>query len=119
MENDNQKNLLGHNSDNRSITVETVDEVKRKLNDLRSLVQKTINYHTASHGDDYYFEDEISNQKDLEKYPATTPEFGHFRRPNPYEKKRFAAKAETNLNNIGTELHNLFNKMITEVKKYD
>ena len=34
MENDNQKNLLGHNSDNRSITVETVDEVKRKLNDL-------------------------------------------------------------------------------------
>ena len=97
MENDNQKNLLGHNSDNRSITVETVDEVKRKLNDLRSLVQKTINYHTASHGDDYYFEDEISNQKDLEKYPATTPEFGHFRRPNPYEKKRFAAKAESNL----------------------
>ena len=119
MENDNQKNLLGHNSDNRSITVETVDEVKSKLNDLRSLVQKTINYHTASHGDDYYFEDEISNQKDLDKYPATTPEFGHFRRPNPYEKKRFAAKAETNLNNIGTEIHNLFNKMITEVKKYD
>ena len=119
MEKEKQKNLLGHNSDNRSITEETVDEVKSKLNDLRSLVQKTINYHTASHGDDYYFEDEISNQKDLEKYPATTPEFGHFRRPNPYEKKRFAAKAESNLNNIGTELHNLFNKMITEVKKYD
>ena len=70
-----------------------------------------------SHGDDYYLKMKSATKRSR-KYPATTPEFGHFRRPNPYEKKDFAASRKQ-FNNIGTELHNLFNKLITEVKKYD
>tara|TARA_R100000805_G_C3574137_1_gene79464 strand:+ start:405 stop:767 length:363 start_codon:yes stop_codon:yes gene_type:complete len=116
---DKKHDLIGHNLETRSFTAETIQEFKSKLNELNNLVGKTINYHTASHGDDYYFEDEVSNQKDLEKYPATTPEFGHFRRPNPYEKKRFAAKAESNLNTLSLEIMNLFRKFIQEDKKHD
>ena len=52
----------------------------------------------------------------MEKYPATRPEYGHFRRPNPYEKKRFAAKAETNLNTLSMEIMKLFRKFIQEGK---
>ena len=33
-------------------------------------------YHTASHGDDYYFADELKNPKDVERYPGSPFEYG-------------------------------------------
>jgi len=125
MSTEKTKRGLGDNSinqevrDNYKTWGEITDDCIKNILKLSNKISAIQDMHKASHGHEYYFADEQSNVKDCERYPATTPEFGHFRRPNPYEKKRFAAKAESNLNNIGTELHNLFNKMITEVKKYD
>jgi len=112
MENDKLKSI-GHNS-NRSISAEAVIDVKRQLKKIQSLISNACKFHTASHGDEYYFKDEISNEKDIEKY-GTKTQYGLFRRPNPYEKKRFAADTERDLNSAHGDLAKIIYKTMSEV----
>jgi len=118
MENHKLKNdnvvSIGHNS-NRSISAEAVADVKHQLKKIQSLISNACKFHTASHGDEYYFKDEISNEKDLEKYPGTKTQYGLFRRPNPYEKKRFAADTERNLDTAAGDLAKIIYKTMSEV----
>tara|TARA_R110000851_G_scaffold278166_1_gene431253 strand:+ start:128 stop:505 length:378 start_codon:yes stop_codon:yes gene_type:complete len=94
---------IGHNS-NRSISQEAYtqlkDTIKRVLNSLDVADQK----HRASHGDDYYFADELTNPKDVERYPGSPVEYGKYRRANPYEKQSFARDTESLIGGARSEL---------------
>ena len=87
---------------------EHLKDICSKLWKLHSTINNTINTHTASHGNEFYFADEVSNEKDLEKYPGSTKiEYGRYRRPNPYEKKEFAGETTNKLNDTAVQLTKL------------
>ena len=101
---------LGHNSfniDDYKNGMEQIKNATAKLSEVWRRIRKASNYHIGSHGGDYYFADEQSNAKDCERYPATSPEFGLYRRPNPYEKKEFAGKTVDTLDNVIDDLHTI------------
>ena len=102
---------IGDNSTQEEDTFKSLADVVKDISDklwkLNSTINKTINTHTASHGNEFYFADEISNQKDLDKYPTTRTEYGRYRRPNPYEKKEFAGETTNKLNDTAGKLAKL------------
>ena len=105
-----EKKSLGHNSfniDDYKNGMEQIKNATAKLSEVWRRIRKASNYHIGSHGGDYYFADEQSNVKDCERYPATSPEFGLYRRPNPYEKKDFAGKTINTLDNVIDDLHTI------------
>jgi len=109
MENDTRG--IGDNSLQEEGTFKSLADVVKDISDrlwkLHNTINTTINTHTASHGNEFYYADEISNQKDLDKYPATRPEYGRYRRPNPYEKKEFAGETTNKLNDTAVQLTKL------------
>lgn len=119
-----QKNnviLIGHNSRgylDESATVVALKEAKELIKYLKdkiwsstSKLSQSRNDHAASHGNDAYFKDEISNRKDLEKY-ACDPEYGVYRKPNPWEKKQFATKSFKLSEEASDDLYQSLDKII-------
>ena len=100
---DNNVVSIGHNS-NRSISQEAYQQLKDKLQSVLGMLTEADKKHRASHGDDYYFADELTNPKDAERYPGSPPEFGKYRRANPYEKQSFARDTETLIGGARSEL---------------
>ena len=102
---------LGHNSfniDDYKNGMEQIKNATAKLSEVWKRIRRASNYHIGAHGGDYYFADEQSNTKDCERYPATSPEFGLYRRPNPYEKKEFAfVRTEQQINKIIKECNEI------------
>jgi len=104
------KRGVGDNSvqeDTFQSLADVVKDISSRLWKLNTTINATIDTHTASHGNEFYYADEISNQKDLEKYPSTKPEYGRSRRPNPYEKKEFAGETTNKLNDAAGKLAKL------------
>jgi len=103
------KRGIGDNSiqdDKYKNFAEHIKDISSRLWKLHSTISSTINTHTASHGDEFYFPDEINNQKDIDRY-GYKPEWGNTRRPNPYEKKEFAGETTNKLNETATQLTKL------------
>jgi len=100
---DNNVVSIGHNS-NRSISQEAYQQLKDKLQSVLGMLTEADKKHRASHGDDYYFADELTNPKDAERYPGSAPEFGKYRRANPYEKQSFARDTESLIGGARSEL---------------
>lgn len=104
MPNKNQVVVLGHNSD-RSISAETLEKIKIKLKQLTEHLNIADKEHRASHGDDFYFADEVNEKQSCDALGKTV--FGVHRRPNPYEKKAFARDAENSINKAWGLSHDL------------
>ena len=85
---------------------EHVKDIGSKLWKLHKIISATIDTHTASHGNEFYYADEVSNQKDIDRY-GYKPEWGRYRRPNPYEKKEFAGETTNKLTETGVQLRKL------------
>tara|TARA_Y100001973_G_C5184310_1_gene326831 strand:+ start:660 stop:1115 length:456 start_codon:yes stop_codon:yes gene_type:complete len=99
------KRGLGDNSINTSDYVSWQDLLRKALKVLRHCREKSRDIqdmHTASHGDEYTFKDEINQE---ESCPALGREvYGVRRKCNPYEKKNFAGKANHELDNLWSML---------------
>ena len=115
---DNNVVSIGHNS-NRSISQEAYQQLKDKLQSVLGMLTEADKKHRASHGDDYYFADELTNPKDAEIYPGSAPEFGKYRRANPYEKQSFARDTETLLDKASGELRTAHYKLQESVEGDD
>ena len=105
---------LRHNS-NISITEEAVTEFRKQLRSIIKIVDNAISKHTASHGDEYYFKDEVNEKESCDALGRV--EFGVYRRPNPYEKKSFARDTETDLNKVSFELSKICEDQIHDIFK--
>ena len=105
---------LGHNS-NISITEEAVTEFRKQLRSIIKIVDNAISKHTASHGDEYYFKDEVNEKESNDGLGRVY--FGVYRRPNPYEKKSFARDTETDLNKVSFELSKICESQIHDIFK--
>ena len=64
-------------------------------------------------------EGEIRGPKDAERYPGSAPEFGKYRRANPYEKQSFARDTETLLDKASGELRTAHYKLQESVEGDD
>ena len=115
---DNNVVIIGHNS-NRSISQEAYQQLKDKLQSVLGMLTEADKKHRASHGDDYYFADELTNPKDAERYPGSAPEFGKYRRANPYEKQSLARDTETLLDKASGELRTAHYKLQESVEGDD
>ncbi len=93
--------------------------MKDKLQSVLGMLTEADKKHRASHGDDYYFADELTNPKDAERYPGSAPEFGKYRRANPYEKQSFARDTETLLDKASGELRTAHYKLQESVEGDD
>ena len=82
---------------------ELIKRVKAQLKKIQNIVSKCVDKHTASHGEEYHFASEVSNQKDIEKY-GSDPEFGLWRKPTKYEKQKLAVETEQDLNKASNDL---------------
>ena len=118
---------IGHNSENikdqdNADYVSGLDLLKEAYKLMSSFYNELSNiqkYHTASHGDDYYFADELKNPKDVERYPGSRVEYGKTRRPNSFEKKNFAGKANHHLDLIKERAIGVESKLYKAVKKLE
>ena len=115
---DNNVVSIGHNS-NRSISQEAYQQLKDKLQSVLGMLTEADKKHRASHGDDYYFADELTNPKDVERYPGSPVEYGKYRRANPYEKQSFARDTETLLDKASGELRTAHYKLQESVEGDD
>lgn len=114
----NSQNFLPTSADNADYQtlnpadLELVAKIKQKLKDITKLLNKADAEHRASHGDDYYFADEVNEKESCDALGKV--KFGVHRRPNPYEKKAFARDAENNINKawcISHDLKDILNKL--------
>jgi|TARA_R110000796_G_scaffold198510_2_gene314864 hypothetical protein len=94
---------IGHNS-NRSISQEAYKQLKDTITRVLNSLDVADKKHRASHGDDYFFADELTNPKDVERYPGSPVEYGKYRRANPYEKQSFARDTESLIGGARSEL---------------
>jgi len=96
---------IGDNFKNRSISQETMAQIVQKLKSVKSLLWEAKDLHTASHGDEYYFRDEISDEEaEIANFRRTMPNTGVHRKPNSYEKKKFAGDATNKISEASEEL---------------
>ena len=65
---------IGHNS-NRSISQEAYKQLKDTITRVLNSLDVADKKHRASHGDDYFFADELTNPKDVERYPGSPVEY--------------------------------------------
>ena len=104
MDHENKKvGEIGHNS-NRSISQEAYKQLKDTITRVLNSLDVADKKHRASHGDDYFFADELTNPKDVERYPGSPVEYGKYRRANPYEKQSFARDTESLIGGARSEL---------------
>ena len=94
---------IGHNS-NRSISQEAYKQLKDTITRVLNSLDVADKKHRASHGDDYFFADELTYPKDVERYPGSPVEYGKYRRANPYEKQSFARDTESLIGGARSEL---------------
>lgn len=97
---------------------ELIKQVKAQLKKIQNIVSKCVDKHTASHGEEYHFASEVSNQKDIEKY-GSDPEFGLWRKANTYEKKKFAVETEQELNKANNDLQKIIWQDLKDVEDND
>ena len=125
---ENGKNRgIGHNSENvkekdNANYVSGMDLLLDAIKSVTSLFDELVDiqkYHTASHGDDYYFADELKNPKDVERYPGSPVEYGKTRRPNSFEKKNFAGKTNHHLDIVQTKSLNIRSQLMKAVEKLE
>jgi len=115
---------IGHNSENIKDQdnadyvsgLDLLNEAYQLVSSLYNELSNIQKYHTASHGDDYYFADELKNPKDVERYPGSPVEYGKTRRPNSFEKKNFAGKANHHLDLAQTKIADVESKLYTASK---
>ena len=77
-------------------------QIKDKLKYAYRFANDAKKEHTASHGDDYYFESEVNEKESCDALGKV--EFGVWRKPNTYEKKAFARDAEISGDKATTEI---------------
>ena len=102
---------IGHNTNQYSINVyanltEHVKAIGKKLWKLNSAISQAKDTHTASHGDKYYFKDELRcPERSVSFYEANgLSSKGVERRPNPYEKKEFAGATTNKLDDTSEQI---------------
>ena len=118
---------IGHNSENvkekdNANYVSGMDLLLDAIKSVSLLFDELVDiqkYHTASHGDDYYFADELKNPKDVERYPGSPVEYGKTRRPNSFEKKNFAGKTNHHLDIVQTKSLNIHSQLMKAVEKLE
>ena len=76
--------------------------IKDKLESAYKFINASSKEHTASHGDDYYFESEINEKESCDALNKI--EFGVWRKPNTYEKKAFARDSEISSGKASKEI---------------
>jgi len=76
--------------------------IKNKLKYAYSFANDAKKEHTASHGDEYYFESQVNEKESCDAIGKV--EFGVWRKPNTYEKKAFARDAEISADKATTEI---------------
>ena len=112
----NNKRGIGDNSVQDEGTfkslADVIAEISNKLWNVRRLINEAKDTHTASHGDVYYFEHEISDAAaETARVLQRMPDEGVERRPNPYEKKAFAGATTNTLADAAEETVNLVAKL--------
>ena len=96
---------IGDNFKNRSISQEAMAQIVQKLKYVKSLLWEAQDLHTASHGDTYYFKDEISDKEaEIADFRQVMPKTGVQRKPNTYEKKKLAGDATNKISESSEEL---------------
>ena len=98
---------------------EILKEVTTSILTLSNKITSIQDMHKASHGHEYYFADECSNEKDFERYPGTTPKFGNTRKCTPFEKKDFAGRANQELDNAHSVAMDNYGKLMNIRKKLE
>ena len=81
---------------------EVLSLIKNKLESAYKFINASSKEHTASHGDDYYFESEINEKESSDALGKV--EFGVWRKPNTYEKKAFARDSEISSGKASKEI---------------
>ena len=105
MSNKNTVVKIGDNFKNRSIGHDAMVEIVEDLKSIKQIIYEALNLHTASHGDTYHFKDEIDpNEARISEYMRQMPKMGVTRKPNPYEKKKFAGDAVNKLHEANDKL---------------
>ena len=82
--------------------LELLKLIKNKLDSAYKWVDASKNEHTASHGDEYYFESEVNEKESSDALGKV--EFGVWRKPNTYEKKAFARDSEISSGKASKEI---------------
>ena len=98
---------------------EILKEVTTNILTLSNKITSIQDMHKASHGHEYYFADECSNEKDFERYPGTTPKFGNTRKCTPFEKKDFAGRANAELEQAYTDALSNYGKLVNIRRKLE
>ena len=98
---------------------EILKEVTENILTLTNKITSIQDMHKASHGHEYYFADECSNEKDFERYPGTTPKFGNTRKCTPFEKKDFAGRANAELEQAYTDALSNYGKLVNIRRKLE
>ena len=98
---------------------EILKEVTTNILTLSNKITSIQDMHKASHGHEYYFADEGSNEKDFERYPGTTPKFGNTRKCTPFEKKDFAGRANAELEQAYTDALSNYGKLVNIRRKLE
>ena len=122
---ENVKRGLGDNSKINDVKEsyntwgEILKEVTTNILTLSNNITSIQDMHKASHGHEYYFADECSNEKDFERYPGTTPKFGNTRKCTPFEKKDFAGRANAELEQAYTDALSNYGKLVNIRRKLE
>ena len=122
---ENVKRGLGDNSKINDVKEsyntwgEILKEVTTNILTLSNKITSIQDMHKASHGHEYYFADECSNEKDFERYPGTTPKFGNTRKCTPFEKKDFAGRANAELEQAYTDALSNYGKLVNIRRKLE
>ena len=112
----NNKRGIGDNSVQDEGTfkslADVVKDISNALWNVRKLINEAKDTHTASHGDVYYFEHEVSDEAaETARVLMKMPVEGVERKPNPYEKKAFAGATTNTLADAAEETVNLVTKL--------
>ena len=113
---DKDKRGIGDNSieeESYQSFADTVKDISDKLWNVRKLINEAKDTHTASHGDKYYFKDELRCAAESAHFYEANglKSTGVERRPNPYEKKEFAGATTNTLADAAEETINLVTKL--------
>ena len=113
---DKDKRGIGDNSieeESYQGLADTVKDISKKLWNVRNLINEAKDTHTASHGDKYYFKEELRCAQETANYLEANgvKSTGVERRPNPYEKKEFAGATTNKLADAAEETVNLVTKL--------
>ena len=117
---DDNKRRIGDNSieeESYQGLADTVKDIGKRLWKLDLAISQAKDTHTASHGDKYFFKDELRcSEGAVSLYEGVgLSSKGVERRPNPYEKKEFAGATTYKLNDTSDQIV----KLAMEVNKLE